>query len=352
MAMLHLMYISLFGDAQRKMFFKVHIVYIDESAIYKWDEEKEAENMNLIIDACKKFNFEYTVLKIESVFDINQLNPNTQTHTFEDEKKVDYINQVINSSEGNREKLQELLKHPSELCSNREDLIFYMKKWLLLDFALKYGFTKLLLGCSAISVTSRVMSEIAKGRGLSLPNDVSFVDDRYLKDVKFMNPMRDYLLNEISTYNKINDVKTIDQQPLCVTDSKKGKKLPGFGNMNLLCEEFINSLQDSNAQTVHTVLRTSAKLKIGGIEDQDKNFCVLCYGLVDHATNILEVGSNIKSITLDGVCDLMESEKDTWNTDFEQHLCFGCKRIMENADDKTKLIDSLPQFILDNAKHS
>lgn len=349
MAMLHLMYVSLFGESQRKMFFKVHIIHIDESAVYGYDEAKQQENLNIFIEACTKFNFDYTVLKLESVFDIEQLNPNTKKYASLPEESKEYVNHVYESTEENRQKLTELLKYPSELCSNREDLVFFLKKWLLIDFALKFNFKKLLLGCTALSVTSKVMSEIAKGRGLSLPNDVTFVDERYLEDIKFMNPMRDYLHSEIELYNRINDVKKFDQKPLCMTDSKKGKSLPGFGNMNILCQDFINALQESNAQTVHTILRTSNKLKIGMVEDEDKNFCVLCYGIVDHATNILEVGSHIKSVTVEGVCDLMESENDTWDTEFEQHLCFGCKRIMENSNDKQKLIESMPKFILDNA---
>jgi hypothetical protein len=42
--------------------------------------------------------------------------------------------------------------------------------------------------------------------------------------------------------------------------------------------------------------------------------------MVDHATNILEVGSNIKSISPDGELDLLHHENETWNTEFEQHL--------------------------------
>jgi cytoplasmic tRNA 2-thiolation protein 2 len=272
MAMLHLMHVSLFGEAQRKMFFKVHIIHIDDSAVFGWDEQKTHENISIVVDACKKFGFNYTVLKIESVFDIKTLNPNTKKFDKDEEEKKDYVNQVFDSSPENRERLQEILKYPSELCSNKEDMIFFFKKWVLLDFALKFGFKKLLLGCSAVNITSKVMSEIAKGRGLSLPNDVTFVDDRYLEDIKFMNPMRDYLKNELDIYNRMHDIKIIDQKPFSLMEMNKGKNLPGYGSMNLLCEDFINLLQESNEQTVHTVLRTSNKLKIGLVEDQEKNF--------------------------------------------------------------------------------
>lgn len=42
MALLNLMYQSLFGTvSNRKMFFRVHILYIEEgSAVYGWDDEK------------------------------------------------------------------------------------------------------------------------------------------------------------------------------------------------------------------------------------------------------------------------------------------------------------------------
>jgi hypothetical protein len=42
MALLDLMYQSLFGSvSNRKMFFRVHIIYVDEGpVVYGWEEEK------------------------------------------------------------------------------------------------------------------------------------------------------------------------------------------------------------------------------------------------------------------------------------------------------------------------
>jgi hypothetical protein len=214
--------------------------------------------------------FEYTIVRLESVFDIVELNPNLKVHEPHLDKDMDYKNQVIGSSEINAQRLEELLKYPSDLCANKEDLIYYLKKWVLLDFALTFGYTKLLQGCSALTVATRVMSEISKGRGLSLSNSITFVDERYFNDIKFMNPMKDFIQKEIAAFNKYNKVKLILQLNLCLKAKGKSKTLPGFGNMNFLCEEFITNLQDkSNPQTVHTVLRTSNKLKIGDVEDEE-----------------------------------------------------------------------------------
>lgn len=228
-------------------------------------------------------------------------------------------------------------------------MIFYFKKWLMLDFALTFGFKKLLLGCSALSVTTKVLSEIAKGRGLSLPNDVCYQDDRYLSEINLLNPMRDFIQKEIAIYNKVNKVKIIPQLNLSIVDSKKGKNLPGFGNMNILCEQFMELQTAQNSQSIHTVLRTSNKLKVSSIQEQNSTFCPLCYGIVDHATNILEVGSNVKSVSFEGDMELITSENDTWNTEFEKQLCFGCKRLMENSSDKAKFIELMPPFILESA---
>lgn len=57
MALINLMYMSLFGNvSNRKMFFRVHILYIEEgSAVYGWDDEKRQKNIDFIIETCKKY---------------------------------------------------------------------------------------------------------------------------------------------------------------------------------------------------------------------------------------------------------------------------------------------------------
>ena len=348
MALLHLIYDALFGVSQRKMFFNVHVLYIDETAVYGWDKETSEKNIKIITDSCQNYGFNYTIIPIECVFEIKQLDPNTKEYEsrFND---LEFENKHYQAIDGSKDKFTEIMKYPSELCSSREDMIFYFKKWLMLDFALTFGFKKLLLGCSALSVTTKVLSEIGKGRGLSLPNDVCYQDDRYLNDINILNPMRDFLQKEVAVYNKMCGVQQIMQLNLCITSSKKGKNLPGFGNMNLLCEQFMELQTSANAQSMHTVLRTSNKLKVSSIVEQDSRYCPLCYGIVDHATNILEVGSNVKAVTLDGVMDLITSENDTWNTEFEQQLCYGCKRLMENSIEKLNFIEAMPEFIRTSA---
>jgi cytoplasmic tRNA 2-thiolation protein 2 len=250
MALLNLMHNSLLGDSSRKMFFKCHVVYIDESHVYNWSEEERERNYEMIRRTCESLGFPWTILPLENVYSQDEI----------EESKWE-IDNVIVKSIGDVERLKSLISLASPLCSNKEDLIHYLKKRLLLKFAQRFNFKKLFLGCSALTVATKTMSEISKGRGKSLPHLVSYIDDRYPDDIKFMNPIKDFLQKEIAFYNKINSVPCIEQKNLCLqAENKKGKVLPGFGNLDFLCEEFIQHLNHENEQTVHTVLRTTTKL--------------------------------------------------------------------------------------------
>lgn len=73
MALLNFLYISLFANqSTRKMFFRVHILYIDEcSAVYGVDEETRLRNIQFIVDTCQRYKFTYTIVPLEQVFDID-----------------------------------------------------------------------------------------------------------------------------------------------------------------------------------------------------------------------------------------------------------------------------------------
>ena len=105
MALLDLMHDSLFGttsQSQRKMFFSVHVLYIDEGqAVYGWDEEKWTAEINLIKSVCDSYKFSYTIVPIESIFDIDSdlLDMRRPTEEeqklLDDEKKKDFDNHTL-----------------------------------------------------------------------------------------------------------------------------------------------------------------------------------------------------------------------------------------------------------------
>ena len=54
----------------------------------------------------------------------------------------------------NREKLIELINSVTSISSFREDLIFYLKKWVIVDFAFKYNFNKVIFGMNGHKVAT------------------------------------------------------------------------------------------------------------------------------------------------------------------------------------------------------
>jgi hypothetical protein len=54
------------------MFFRVHILYIDEcSGVYGVNEETRLKNIQFIIETCQRYKFTYTIVPLERVFDID-----------------------------------------------------------------------------------------------------------------------------------------------------------------------------------------------------------------------------------------------------------------------------------------
>ena len=108
--------------------------------------------------------------------------------------------------------------------------------------------------------------------------------------------------------------------------------------------------------TVPTVVRLSQKLKKTILDSQIKYpFCPLCLGIRDEITNLLEVGSIIKSINIEGDKNIpvaLTSQEDWFDTPVEKTMCFGCKRMAISSLDKAIFIDNLPSVVKYNAEQT
>jgi len=135
---------------------------------------------------------------------------------------------------------------------------------------------------------------------------------------------------------------------------KKPQPAPAFGSTDLLIEQFFTRLQDKyNVNTVPTVVRLTNKL-VKPEDDEDASreypFCPLCLGVRDNINNLLEVGSTIKNIEINKEAAVndegsivksvindkvisVESSNEWFQTQMEQTLCFGCKRLVISAKD-------------------
>lgn len=212
------------------MFFRVHILYIDEgAAVYSHDEETRERNLTFIRETCEKYKFTYTIVPLERVFDIDIGSLSTldmrvaddASHLIEEEKKQDEISHAtpvglesiscktvdVENLTHKRETLQKLMECLPSTSNFREDLILYFKRWIIVEFALRYNFKKILFGTTGHKVATNLLAQLAKGRGASIAHEISYIDDKNFNGrVTFMNPMREFLQKEIALYNYLNKV--------------------------------------------------------------------------------------------------------------------------------------------------
>ena len=95
------------------------------------------------------------------------------------------------------------------------DLAWYLKRWIISDFCLRYNFKRVLLATTGHKVASLLLGALAKGRGSSIYNEVAHSDNKNFGGrVAFCNPMKEFLHKEIALFNHLNKVEIISQQPL------------------------------------------------------------------------------------------------------------------------------------------
>ena len=82
-------------------------------------------------------------------------------------------------------------------------------------------------------------------------------------------------------------------------------------------------------------------------------FCPLCFGIRDEIKNLLEVGSTIKHINIEGDKNIpvaLTTQDEWFDTAVEKTMCFGCKRMAISCDKKEDFIALLPQVVKYNAE--
>ena len=165
MAMLHFLYNCLSGNtSQKKMFFKIHILYIEEGpAVYGWSQETTLTYRSLIEKTCVKYNFTYTILPLEQIYDVKlealndratDLDSNPKYKQFADNLPT---NQTLECEDIETKRNQLLSMFESLEPSFAADIALYLKKWLISNFALTYNFKRVLLATSGHKIATQLL---------------------------------------------------------------------------------------------------------------------------------------------------------------------------------------------------
>lgn len=239
MAMLHLVDTCKNPEKTTKMMqFVPSLLYIDDSYAYGTSQESTQEFLEKIV---QKYQIPIFAIKLQD--------------------KIENLDQKLNL--------------PGQAKS---DLLYFMIHNLIIEFAKENGFDKVITGESASRVSTLVMSEICKGRGVSV--STFSAPTTTIEGITIARPLRELLDKEVAIYQSLNDAILLTKLPI-----NQNSNLPSGGSMDILIQDFLSNLQSKFPSTTHTLLRTATKLVPQG---NIMEMCSICKHTKDSALNPLE----------------------------------------------------------------
>jgi len=216
----------------------------------------------------------------------------------------------LDSEKSGTEQLQELIGvMPS--ATSKADIVSTLLTRLLVDIAQKNDCETILFGDSTTRLAEKTLTETAKGRGFSLPWQVSDIMSPY--GIGFNYPLRDLLKKELVAFSSLTSPSltelTIRQEPSShISASSK------LVTIDDLMAQYFESVEENYPSIVANVVRTSSKLQT--LNGELTKSCGLCGLPVSHGTDgIFGWGGDQNS---ESRVEIEQVEKGI--------LCYGCSR--------------------------
>lgn len=177
------------------------------------------------------------------------------------------------------EKLQQLLGSVSSATS-RADIASTLLTRLLVNVATTNNCESILFGDSTTRLAEKTLAQTAKGRGFSLPWQVSDGASPY--GIGFNYPLRDLLKKELVTYTSFTQLHLAE----LVIFQEKSTNISASSKMTTiddLMAQYFESVEDNYPSIVANVVRTSSKLQ--SLTENESSNCGLCGLPVAEATD-------------------------------------------------------------------
>jgi len=202
-------------------------------------------------------------------------------------------------------RLEELL-HLLPSATSRVDVLTILRNRAIIDLARQNQCEAILWGDSTTRLAERTLAETAKGRGFSLPWQVT--DSISPHGMAFHFPMRDLLRKEIVAHAEMCSPPLT---PLIIEDSapqpSASTKTTTIDN---LMKQYFESVEENYPSIVANVVRTSSKLEAPPL-GQTETVCQLCrMPVLDGLLGIHGWGGDQSKIHRSG----------------KEQLCYGCSR--------------------------
>ncbi|KAH0547579.1 hypothetical protein FGG08_000304 [Glutinoglossum americanum] len=215
----------------------------------------------------------------------------------------------LGSQDSNQDKLDRLLESlPS--ATSRMDILNILRTRLLVENAKKRGCEGIIWGDSTTRLAEKILAETAKGRGFSLPWQLS--DGISPHGVAFKYPLRDLLKKELVTYASLttpplNQFIVSEQAPQAFTSKNT--------TIDNLVTNYFESVEENFPSIVANVVRTSGKLSARQSFGDGKR-CGICEMPIAEGTGGLHGwggGQEKMDLSSSHLCS-------------DEKLCYGCAR--------------------------
>ncbi|KAH6642144.1 cytoplasmic tRNA 2-thiolation protein 2 [Boeremia exigua] len=183
---------------------------------------------------------------------------------------------VPNSAEGDVTDYQgQLTRLINSLTSAtaRADILSTLRTRLIVEHAKSTGCQSILWGDSTTTLAEKTLAETCKGRGFSLPWQVS--DGKSPFDVYFHYPLRDVLKKELVSYTELSEPglgPLVHEHSPGATQASTSSKNTTIDD---LMKQYFESVEENFPSIVSNVVRTSGKLQVPTGVDSDPR-CSLC----------------------------------------------------------------------------
>ena len=305
--LLHLLDAQLHTQAERmnRTGYALHVLHVDSS-----DSESDAVTSDALLTAVKQHYpaHNYSSARLADVFCYS-------TASLLKVPGLDLSSQGDSSQATDQEQLASLISSlPS--ATSRSDVLAILKTRLVMAKAMELDCIGVLWGDSTTRLAEKTLAETAKGRGFSLPWQLS--DGSSPHGLNFHYPLRDLLKKELVTFSSL----TIPPLTSLILDSPAVMHVSASGKnttVDDLMTEYFESVEQNYPSIVANVVRTSGKLKAPRT-DADDDTCSLCAMPLAHGSAGLHGWGGDQEALETGPSHLAGDDSG------EGSLCYGCAR--------------------------
>ncbi|KKY20731.1 putative thiouridylase cytoplasmic subunit 2 [Diplodia seriata] len=221
--------------------YALHVLFVDTAAV-----ERDVPGVGTLEKLKEVFpGHEYSSVALADIFENSDAKEVLQA--IPEAASAD----VSGEAETSQERLERLiLSLPS--ATSRSDVITILKNRVIVDFAQNHGCKGILWGDSTTKIAEKTLAETAKGRGFSLPWQVSDGVSPY--GIVFNYPVRDLLKKELVAHAQLTDPPLTglihEEKPTQVSASAKNTTIDD------LMKQYFESVEQDYPSIVANVMPT------------------------------------------------------------------------------------------------